>query len=121
VLYHEVTRRLLAQLNVDLERLSRDRALALIERQHRLGLAPREAAVVIAAVLHQEFFYHICDPRPRAEQSRAVVRVLGTLRRWCDAGRISPDLHRWATDTIEEALTVFSSPEAVETPADRTS
>jgi hypothetical protein len=119
--YHGLTRHLLGELNVDIERIPASRTEGLIEQQHRLGLTPREAAVVITSVLYRELFRHVCDPRPRADHSRAVVRVLGTLRGWRDAGRISADLYRWAADTIEEALTCFSRPEAGEMPVDRSS
>jgi hypothetical protein len=119
VLYHGLTRRLLSQLNVEIDRVPDVVASELIEQQRRLGMKPREAAVVIATVLFQEFFHRITDSRPQADQSQAVVRVLGTLRGWRDAGRISGDLHRWAVDTIEEALTVFANPAVDTSPADR--
>lgn len=117
--YHGLTRRLLSQLNVDLNRVPDDRAGELIEQQRRLGMKPREAAVVIATVFFQEFFHHITDSRPQADQSQAVVRLLGTLRGWRDAGRISGELHRWAADAIEESLTVFASSAVRNLSADR--
>jgi hypothetical protein len=119
VLYQGLTRRLLVELNVDFDRIPGWKTGALIDQQQRLGLTPREAAVIISAILYQELLRHVSDRRPRADHSRAVVQLLGTLRSWRNAGRISADLYRWAADTIEEALISFASPEGSRPPVDK--